>query len=169
MFHRRLHKALDRRYDLASLTSRQVSMLLHLSSPCRGLCVTTSQQLSLHIPRGKMSATAGQMYSSNMPEDFDSDLLALFVLDEIPNEVRMSQITNARSPVLTSQYDRISTSSSATTVGETPAEAAASGWLTRTTLYPTILGSQYTAQRSPSIPTGAHHSSARRCETQWIS
>lgn len=33
------------------------------------------------------------MYSGNMPEDSDSDLLALFVLDNIPNEVRMLQIT----------------------------------------------------------------------------
>jgi hypothetical protein len=36
------------------------------------------------------------MYTRNMPEDYDSDLLALFVLDEIPNEVRMSVITTRR-------------------------------------------------------------------------
>jgi hypothetical protein len=33
------------------------------------------------------------MYSGNMPDDMEgSDLLALFVLDDIPNEVRTLQI-----------------------------------------------------------------------------
>jgi hypothetical protein len=37
------------------------------------------------------------MYSGNMPDDMEgSDLLALFVLDDIPNEVRMILITNRR-------------------------------------------------------------------------
>lgn len=40
--------------------------------------------------------TTGPMYTGNMPEDYDSDLLALFVLDEIPNEVSMSLITTRR-------------------------------------------------------------------------
>jgi hypothetical protein len=37
--------------------------------------------------------TAEQVYSGNTPDDTEgSDLLALFVLDDIPNEVRTPQI-----------------------------------------------------------------------------
>jgi hypothetical protein len=37
------------------------------------------------------------MYSGNMPDDMEGgDLLALFVLDDIPNEVRMTLTTNRR-------------------------------------------------------------------------
>jgi len=47
------------------------------------------------------------MYSGNMPDDIEgSELLALFVLDNIPNEVRKPPIHNLkRDPVLTSQYN----------------------------------------------------------------
>ena len=53
------------------------------------------EQSSLPTDAGKMSQ--GQMYSGNMPDDMEGgDLLALFVLDDIPNEVRMTLITNRR-------------------------------------------------------------------------
>jgi hypothetical protein len=57
--------------------------------------VTGPEQSSLPTDAEKMSQ--GQMYSGNMPDDMEgSDLLALFVLDDIPNEVRMILITNRR-------------------------------------------------------------------------
>lgn len=41
--------------------------------------------------------TAEQIYCGDMADDMEgSDLLALFVLDEIPNEVRTSQITRRK-------------------------------------------------------------------------
>jgi hypothetical protein len=59
--------------------------------------IFASLTTSLSTDAGKMSQgkdpTAGQMYSGNMPDDMEgSDLLALFVLDDIPNEVRTLQI-----------------------------------------------------------------------------
>jgi hypothetical protein len=57
--------------------------------------VPGSGQSSLLTDAGKMSQ--GQKYSGNMPDDMEGgDLLALFVLDDIPNEVRMTLITNRR-------------------------------------------------------------------------
>ena len=58
------------------------------------------EQYSLPTDAGKMSQgqmSQGQMYSGNMPDDMEGgDLLALFALDDIPNEVRMTLITNRR-------------------------------------------------------------------------
>lgn len=59
----------------------------------------------------------GQMYSGNMPDDMEgSDLLALFVLDDIPNEVRIDTDHKPKVSVLTSHYSRTLARSSARTL-----------------------------------------------------
>jgi hypothetical protein len=62
------------------------------------------------------------MYSGKVPDDMEGgDLLALFVLDDIPNEVRIDTDHKPKVSVLTSQYNRTSARSSARTLGdETP-------------------------------------------------